>query len=159
MGIKFLKIYFFKKREKVVKISIGADHRGFECKKLIVSNMAAINWLDVGCFSSERCDYPGFAKLVVRNILDGHASRGILLCASGIGMSIAANRFKKIHAGLCWSPEVAKMAVQDDNINILVIPTDFVTPEQCLIIINSWLKAEFKDAHYQERLDQIDRLL
>jgi ribose 5-phosphate isomerase B len=142
-----------------VKIAIGADHRGFECKKLIVSNVTTINWLDVGCFSSERCGYPEFAKLVVQSILDGHVSKGILLCASGIGMSMAANRFNKIYAGLCWTAEIAKIAKEDDNINVLVIPTDFVTPEQCLIIINSWLKAEFKSGVHRERLDQIDRLV
>lgn len=142
-----------------MKIAIGADHRGFECKKLIVANMATIDWLDVGCFSSDRCDYPELAKLVAQNILEGKAELGILLCASGIGMSIAANRFNKIRAGLCCSPEIAKIAKQDDNINVLVIPTDFVTPEQCLIFINSWLKAEFKSGIYQDRLDQIDRLV
>lgn len=153
-----------------MKIAIGADHRGFECKKLIVQNVKTIDWLDVGCFSGEKCDYPEFAKLVVQNILkkqegaaqvseSGGADLGILLCGSGVGMVIAANRFKNIYAGLCWCPEVAKMAKEDDNINVLVIPTDFVTPEQCLIIINSWLKAEFKSGHYQTRLDQIDRLI
>lgn len=179
-----------------MKIAIGADHKGFECKNLIVKNMTAISWLDVGCFSGDRCDYPEFAKLVAKDVLlnsaqsgknnaqDGkicsfwsslfscvagkasgsgkpiaQADLGILLCGSGVGMSIAANRFKNIRAGLCWCPEAAKMAKQDDNINILVIPTDFVTPEQCLIIINSWLKAEFKSGVYQDRLNQIDRLV
>ena len=142
-----------------MKIAIGADHRGFECKKLILSNVNMIDWLDVCCFSSERCDYPEFAKLVVQNILENKAELGILLCGSGVGMSIAANRFNKIRAGICWSPEVAKMAKQDDNINVLVLPTDFVTPEQCLIIINSWLKAEFKTGIYQNRLNQIDALV
>lgn len=141
-----------------MNISIGADHRGFECKRLIIQNMtlAGVKWLDVGCFSSERCDYPKYAKLVAKDIIDGRSELGVLLCGSGVGMSIAANRFVGIRAGLCWNIDVARAAKEDDDINVLVLPTDFVTPEQSLPIINAWLNAKFKGQHYQQRLDMLD---
>lgn len=143
----------------MIRIAIGADHRGFDRKKLIVQNVKVAQWIDVGCFSQDKCDYPEFAKNVALRILAKEADYGILLCGSGVGMSIAANRFNGIYAGLCWNSDVARMAKEDDNINVLVLPTDFVTPEYCLLIINAWLTAKFKDAHYQDRLDQVDRLL
>ncbi|MFC1842280.1 RpiB/LacA/LacB family sugar-phosphate isomerase [Candidatus Dependentiae bacterium] len=142
-------------------IAIGADHRGFEHKKFIMEHRLRltgelVDWLDVGCFSSERCDYPEFAKLVAKSILEKKADLGVLICGSGIGMSITANRFKYIYAGLCWNVEVAKAAREDDNINILVLPSNFVEPARSIEIINAWLDAKFKFGRYQERLAMID---
>jgi len=144
-----------------MKISIGADHRGFEHKNFIIQQFhlddTIIAWNDVGCFAP-RCDYPVFADAVVQDILAGNAELGILLCASGIGMSIAANRFKGIYAGLVWNKEVAALARQDDNSNVLVLPSDFVSPKESLQIIQSWLTATFKGGKYQERIDMVDQL-
>jgi len=140
-----------------MKIAIGSDHRGFKHKSFIIQKIASISWTDIGCFSSERCDYPVSAKLVINSVLKKETELGILLCGSGIGMSIVANRFAGIYAGLCWSTSVAKVAKQDDNINILVLPSDFVSPDDSIEIINTWLNTQFKGGHYQIRLDMIDQ--
>ena len=139
-----------------MKIAIGSDHRGFEHKQHIIKHMADVAWTDVGCFSAERCDYPVFAQLVAKALLEKEADLGILLCGSGIGMAIAANRFTGIYAGLCFSKTIARMAREHDNVNILVLPSDFVSPDESLEIIKSWLHASFKGGRYQERLDLVD---
>ncbi|MFC1841794.1 RpiB/LacA/LacB family sugar-phosphate isomerase [Candidatus Dependentiae bacterium] len=141
-----------------MKIAIGSDHRGFDQKNFIIQQIKKVAWKDVGCFSDKRCDYPEFAHLVVKALIAKEADLGVLLCGSGIGMSIAANRFKGIYAGLCWSVEVAKAARQDDNINILVLPADFISSQQSVDIVHAWLSVTFKGGRYQDRLHQIDEL-
>ncbi|MCF7800256.1 RpiB/LacA/LacB family sugar-phosphate isomerase [Candidatus Babeliales bacterium] len=143
-----------------MKISIGSDHRGFELKSKIIENFKKIEWLDVGTDlgANQRVNYPMFAQKVCKNILEKKSEQGILICGSGIGIAIAANRFKKIYAGLCWDKEVAKAAKEHDNINVLVLPADFVNNNQAIEIINAWLSSEFKFGIYKERLDSIDSI-
>lgn len=140
-----------------MKISIGSDHRGFELKTRIIKNLRNVSWLDVGTTTKERTDYPIFAKKVCKNVLDAEVERGILICSSGIGMSIAANRFPGIYAALCWNVEIATSATQDDNANILVLPADFLEVKSAYRIINVWLHTDFKGGRYQKRLKMIDR--
>lgn len=137
-------------------ITIGSDHRGYELKSEIIKHFSDLQWLDVGTDSKDRVDYPFFAKKVCRNILNGKSSLGILICGSGVGMSIAANRFKEIYAALCWNEDVAKSAKADDNANILVLPADFVLAKDAFAIIKAWLYTEFKGDIYQKRLELID---
>jgi len=146
-----------------MKISIGSDHKGFELKNLIIKTFSKESWLDAGCLSLERCDYPIFAKKVVESILFKKAEFGILICGSGIGMSIAANRFKYIYAGLCLTSQMAMVARADDNLNILVLSSDFVSKDDNLKIVESMLKAwstnVFKGGRYKERLDMLDSIV
>lgn len=141
-----------------MKISIGADHRGYDLKTKIIEHFKNVQWIDVGTNSKERTDYPIYTKKVCNNILGKKSDLGILLCGSGIGVGIAANRFKGIYAGVCWNAEIAKIAKADDNINVLVLPADFLGSEQAFLIIKIWLETEFKNGHYQKRLDMIDGL-
>jgi ribose 5-phosphate isomerase B len=141
-----------------MKISIGADHRGFKLKQHIIKIITSIDWLDVGTNSDERTDYPVFAKKVVKTIQEKTAQQGVLLCHTGIGMSIAANRFKGIYAALCWSTTIAIKAKEDDNANIIVIPAGFVDFENVEEILLSWMNATFKEGKYQERLKLIDNM-
>jgi len=140
-----------------MRICIGSDHRGYKLKKYIINAFKDIEWMDVGTDSSEkRVDYPVYAKEVCDLILSETFELGILICASGVGMSIAANRFPKIYAALCWSSEVAQSSREDDNSNILVLPADYISESEALGIIEAWIHAKFKDGHYQKRLDMID---
>ena len=139
-----------------MKISIGADHRGYALKTAIIKHFSTIDWLDNGTGSAERVDYPAYALAVTNDLMKQRAEVGILLCGSGVGMSIAANRVKGIYAGLCWSPAVATVAKEDDGINVLVLPADFVTVPEACAIIEAWLAARFKGGHYQERLARLD---
>ncbi len=143
------------------RIAIGTDHRGFELKKELLGRRHIgeheVLWQDVGTFSKERTDYPQFAKAVVRLMLEGEADLGILSCGTGIGIAVAANRFTGIYAGVVWNEAVARMAKEDDNINVLVIPADFMNFEEAIRCIDAWLTADFKGGRYQERLEQIEK--
>lgn len=146
----------------ILKIAIGADHRGYELKKNIIEIIPEkiinqkIIFIDQGCNNNLACDYPEFANKVCQQILTNQAELGILICGSGIGMSIAANRHPKIYAGLVWNVELAQKAKADNNCNILVLPADFLTPELTLEIIKAWLNTKFKAGKYQVRLDNLD---
>ncbi len=139
-----------------MKISIGSDHKGFELKDKIKNHFKDFEWLDVGTQSTQRTDYPIYAKSVCSNIINNNGDLGILICGSGIGVSIAANRFKNIYAGLCWNDDVAKLAKAHDGINVLVLPAEFVTEEQAFQIIQTWLSTEFEGGRYQRRLEMVD---
>src|SRR3972149_11533832 len=113
-----------------MKICIGSDHRGYALKKFMMHALPAFEWSDVGSHSAERTDDPLYAQYVCKKVVSGAADFGVLICGSGVGMTIAANRFKGIYAALCWNEDVACVARQDDGTNILVLPSDFVTKEQ-----------------------------
>lgn len=137
-------------------IAIGADHRGYNYKQLLKEQLSNYTIIDVGTDSKERCDFPISAKAVVKTIQKGKAECGILLCGSGIGMSIAANRFSGIYAALVWNVQLATLAKQHNNANILVIPADFVTVQEAQKMVQSWLEAQFLGGRYQQRIDLID---
>lgn len=139
-----------------MKIAIGADHRGFALKSLIMQSFTDCLWSDVGCYNNERCDYPIFAKEVAKQVQEKSVDAGILLCGSGIGMSIAANRYKHVHAALVWNVEVARASKEHDNANILILPADFVSEQEAVAMINAWKEASFLGGRYQERLSLID---
>lgn len=143
-----------------MKIAIGADHRGFDQKEFLKRQLylpgTHIAWHDVGTGSKERTDYPPFARAVCTQIQAEEADCGILLCGSGVGMSIAANRFAGIHAALVWNDILATAAKQDDNANVLVIPSDFIEDEMLIAAVQAWLLAEFKGDRYQKRIEMID---
>ncbi len=145
-----------------MKIVIGTDHRGFSFKEHIKQYLTldneAVDWVDVGTFDTNRTDYPIFAEKLCRAILDGKAEYGILLCGSGVGMAIVANRFAKIYAGLVWNEEVARLSKEDDNTNVLVLPADFVAQDQLMPIIRAWVSTTFNSGRYQARIDMIDQL-
>ncbi len=145
-----------------MNIAIGTDHRGFECKayikQYVVGDENPIVWIDVGADNDERSDYPLFAQKVCELILKGEAEQGVLLCGSGVGMSIVANRYPKIYAALVWNEDVARISHEHDNTNVLSLPVDFITHEQAVSIVNAWLSAVFKGGRYQKRLDMIDAI-
>lgn len=142
------------------KIVIGADHRGFALKNFLVMQRSigdcAIQWIDVGTDSTERTDYPLFAFKAVKKILANDAELGILICATGVGMSIAANRFKGVYAALAWNEDIARHARAHNNANILVLPADYLSSEQALALITAWLDTEFLGGHYASRLRDLD---
>jgi len=139
-----------------MKITIGSDHRGYELKEAI-KTFFDVSWIDVGTDSTERVDYPDFAHKITTLLLDKKADRGILICGSGIGMSIAANRYKGIYAALCWSPEIALCAREHDNSNVLILASDFISTNSAKKIVEVWLHADFLGGRYQTRLEKVDR--
>lgn len=141
----------------MLKIAIGADHRGFLHKEFIKKYMPTIEWVDVGTDSDERTDYPIFSDKVVGLIFTYAVDCGILICGSGAGMAIAANRHKYMYAAVAWNKDVARQCKQEDNANILVLPSDFVSCDDAVIMVHEWLAQEFKGGRYLERLKMIDK--
>jgi ribose 5-phosphate isomerase B len=89
-------------------------------------------------------------------LLSGHAQQGILLCGTGVGMAITANRFPGVYAGLVWNEEIARLAKEDDKVNILVLPADFVSLDQLVAMVKAWQTAQFNEGRYAKRIAMID---
>jgi ribose 5-phosphate isomerase B len=138
-----------------MKIAIGSDHRGYRLKELIKEHFVQHAWTDLGTDSSERVDYPDYAHLVCESLIQKKVDLAVLLCGSGIGMAIAANRYNEILAGNCWSPEVARLARAHDHINLLVLPADFVSADQAFEIIETWIQTDLLEGQYAKRIEKI----
>jgi len=142
-------------------IYLGADHRGYNLKKDLKKflEQEKIKFQDLGNLEyDEEDDYPDFAKKVAEKIFsNSKKDKGILICGTGIGMSIVANKFKQVRAGLCLSGYMAKRAVEEDDINILCLAADITDTGTSEKIIKEWLKAKFKNEEpYKRRLNKID---
>ncbi len=141
-----------------MKIAIGADHGGFEVKQALIAHLEAkgITVLDRGCENTESVDYPDYANRVGRDVSDGQADRGILVCTSGIGMCIMANRFPRVRAGLCTTPRMAKMARTHNNVNVLTLGGSLNSIEEAIAITDEWLQSEYETGgRHDRRLSKI----
>jgi ribose 5-phosphate isomerase B len=139
---------------------IAADHAGFKLKEYLHHCLATrhVALEDFGTFSATMDDYPGYAKRVAK-IVAKHDGKGILICGSGHGMAIAANRFKKVRAVNCWNQESARQAREEDDANILVLPARFLTQEAAWEITSVFLSTTFSYLdRYKRRIGQIDAL-
>lgn len=145
----------------MITIAIGSDHRGFFHKTLILAQINevsdGIRWSDVGAFVKERSDYPLFAAKVCHDILQKRAQLGVLLCGTGVGMAIAANRYRGIYAALAWNEEVAQLSRAHDWANVLVLPADFVSVDLAVSMIRVWLATTPLFDEHHDRVEQIDR--
>ncbi len=145
-----------------LSIAVAADHRGFNAKEFLKTKPLvgahSITWHDVGTFNAERTDYPPFAIAACKLMLEKRVEFAILLCGTGNGMAITANRFDKIYACVAWDHTMARRIREEDNCNVLVIPTDFVEQHMIITIVEAWLSAQFKKGRYQERISMIDQI-
>ena len=141
-------------------IALGADHGGYKLKEEIKRYLgeSGIEYKDYGTDSEERTDYPIYAKKVAKSIQNKECDKGILLCKSGCGMAIVANKFKGIRAGLVINENEAKFAKADDNINVITISGNNTSIEEAIKIIRMWLGTEFKGGRYQERIEMINKI-
>jgi ribose 5-phosphate isomerase B len=130
-------------------IYIGCDHAGFNLKQCVIefiqTHIVEYNIKDLGCFDETSCDYPMFAKLVVKSILKEQQALGILICGTGVGMSIAANRFNGIRAALCHDIFTAQMAKEHNNANILVLGARVINKDTALNITKIFLNTKFSN--------------
>ncbi|MBT1248251.1 MULTISPECIES: ribose 5-phosphate isomerase B [unclassified Thermosipho (in: thermotogales)] len=143
-----------------MKIAIGSDHAGFELKEKIKDFLKEkdIEVIDVGTNSTQSVDYPDFAKEVGKCVVKKEADFGILICGTGIGMSIAANKIKGIRAALCTIPEMGKLARQHNNANILVLPGRLIGFELASWIVDAFLNSDFEGGRHERRLNKISHL-
>jgi ribose 5-phosphate isomerase B len=138
-----------------MKLAIGCDHAGFSLKEFLKSNFNEIDWLDKGCYSADSVDYPDFAHAVANSIESGESSIGILICGSGNGISIAANKHAGIRAAIAWKPELASLARQHNDANILSLPARFISESEAIEIVKAFLEASFEGGRHQTRVDKI----
>ena len=138
-------------------IAIGADHGGFELKEHIKKHLdeLGLEYKDYGTYSEESVDYPDCAKPVCEADMDGTADKGILICGTGIGISIAANKHKGIRAALCGDVYSAKMTKVHNNANVLCLGGRVTGRELAFMIVDAWLNAEYEGGRHQARIDKI----
>ena len=139
-----------------MKIAIGNDHGGLNFKGEVLDLMRELGHEveDFGCNSPDSVDYPDYAALVCRAILDGHCQRGILICGSGVGMSMAANRRQGIRAALCQEQFTARMSREHNNANVLCLGARVVGPSLAVEIVRTWLSTEFAGGRHQRRIEK-----
>ena len=142
-----------------MQIALGSDHGGYslkeEIKKYLKNN--GYTYKDFGCNSLQSCDYPDFGFPVAEAISCGEFEKGILICKSGLGMSIVANKVKGIRAGLCNTPELAEKSRLHNNANILVLGASFTDPLTARLIVDTWLRTKFEGGRHQNRIDKITK--
>lgn len=126
-----------------MKIAFGCDHAGFAVKKEFIASLEAAGHTvaDYGCAGTESCDYPDFAAAVARAVAGGAADRGILICGTGVGMCIAANKIPGIRAGVCWNDDTAKLIREHNDTNILCMGARFASAEDMKRWTEKWLAA------------------
>ena len=139
-----------------MNVVIGADHGGYEMKEEIKTFLTGLDHdvVDVGCSSTESVDYPDYAEAAVKTIVDGNCDLGILVCGTGIGMSIAANRNIQIRAANCHTEHTAKMSREHNNANILCLGARVIDNELALKIVREWLQTDFAGGRHQQRIDK-----
>jgi len=142
------------------RIAIGSDHAGFEDKEKIKRQLdeLGIEYEDVGTNSTESVDYPVYARKVAEKVANGEAEQGILVCGSGNGMQIAANKVRGVRAALAWNEETARLARQHNDANVLSVPARMISPEEVSKVIKSYLNAEFEGGRHARRVNEIGDL-
>jgi ribose 5-phosphate isomerase B len=140
-------------------IPIASDHAGFELKQKLAGALRDLGYVvqDLGTMSDQSTDYPDFAHPLAKEVSSGEAKRGVLLCGTGLGMSYVANRYPHVRAAVAWTPEVAALARQHNDANVLVLPARFVTEEQGKAILKTWLDTPFEGGRHERRVEKIER--
>lgn len=141
-----------------LRIAIGSDHGGYEYKEQIVSHLKEKGYecVDVGTYSTDSCDYPVIARAVTTKITTGEADRGILICGTGIGMSIVANKVKGIRAALCGDTFSARASRAHNNSNVLCLGERVIGINLAMDIVDIWLESKFEGARHQRRVDMME---
>lgn len=138
-------------------VAIGSDHAGYEYKEDLISFLEAkgLSFHDFGTHSEDSVDYPDFAHPVAKSVENGEASFGILLCGSANGVAITANKHQGIRAAICWGEEIAKLAREHNNANIICIPSRFVREGDAEKMVQIFINTEFEGGRHQLRVDKI----
>ena len=140
-----------------MKISVGSDHAGYRLKERVVEHLesAGHDVVDVGTTSEESTDYPDFAEPVARMVATGETDGAVLVCGSGQGMCMTANKVRGVRAALAWTTEIAKLSRNHNNANALCMPARFVSEEDALAIVDAWLDAGFDGGRHERRVEKM----
>ena len=143
--------------DRNLPIAIGCDHAGFLYKEKISTLLREQGWnlSDHGAFSTDSVDYPDMAHPVAKQVAEGKAAFGILICGSGNGVAITANKEPRVRAALCWEQELAKLARAHNNANIICVPARFVSDQLALQMVQDFMATPFEGGRHQNRVDKI----
>lgn len=143
-----------------MKIALAADHAGYQ-EKESVKNMLddlGIEYQDLGTTSTDSVDYPDYARKVADAVAKGEVEQGLLVCGSGTGMAIAANKIKGIRAAVAWNEDIARLARQHNDANVLALPARFMSDEEAKQVLKAWFAANFEGGRHERRVDKIKEL-
>jgi len=143
---------------KSINIQIGSDHAGVELKSNIKSYLETLGYSvqDFGTHNTDSMDYPDVAHPVANAVLNDSNALGVLICGSGNGVCLTANKHQGIRAALCWLPELGALARQHNNANILCLPARFISEQTAKEIVDAYLNAEFEGGRHQNRVNKVD---
>ncbi len=142
-------------------IPIACDHAGFELKEIIKTYLSNKGYevKDYGTNSSDSVDYPDMVHPLGRDVNNGVYERGIVICGSGNGVQMTVNKYSNVRCALCWTPEIAELARQHNNANILAMPARFISEEVALNIVDKYLGTEFEGGRHEKRVEKISKTL
>jgi ribose 5-phosphate isomerase B len=141
------------------RILIASDHAGFELKEKLERALGELGYdvQDLGTNSAESTDYADYAHPLAKRVSEGEVQRGVLLCGTGLGMSYTANRYPHVRAAVAWNPEIAKLAREHNDANVLVVPARFVNEALGVEILKTWLDTPFEGGRHARRVDKIEK--
>lgn len=139
------------------RVSIGSDHAGFKLKESIKKYLSGkgIEFTDVGCFSEDRVDYPDFGHAVALSVEKKKSDFGILICGSGNGINMSANKHSGIRSALCWNKEIAELARQHNDANVMALPGRFISEEEANNCVEVFLNTSFEGGRHAQRVSKI----
>lgn len=143
-----------------MKIAIGSDHAGFEEKEKLKNTLdqLGVEYTDMGTNSTESVDYPDYARKVGEAVADGEYEKGILVCGSGTGMAIAANKVPGVRAAVAWNEEIARLSRQHNDTNVLSLAARFIPDEEQEKIVKTWLETDFEGGRHAARVEKIEQI-
>lgn len=149
--------FYLKNQQTMYTILIGSDHAGYELKEVLKKKLQAEGFevKDYGTHSTESMDYPDVAHPLAHDVQTGKAERAILICGSGNGVSMTANKYPAVRAALCWNPELASLARQHNNANILTLPARFIPVEVAEQCVDAFLHTAFEGGRHARRVEKI----
>ncbi len=141
-----------------MKVAIGCDHAGYKLKEILKEKLTTMGHevTDCGTNSLESTDYPDYAHVVAKGVSNGSFEKGVLICGSGNGISMTANKYKGVRAALCWTKEIAELARLHNNANILSLPARFVAIEQGIEILDTFFSTDFEGGRHERRVNKIN---
>jgi ribose 5-phosphate isomerase B len=140
-----------------MKIALGADHAGYEMKEAVKAHLKAAGHevMDFGAGSAESTDYPDYGAPAARAVADGRADTAVLLCGSGEGMVMVANKIRGVRAALAWRPDIAGLSRQHNDANVLSLPARFISTDEALEIVDAWLRNAFEGGRHARRVNKM----
>ncbi len=142
------------------KIALAADHAGYEEKEKVKALLTelGVEFEDMGTTSADSVDYPDYAVKVGKAVATGEVDQGVLVCGSGTGMAIAANKVRGVRAAVAWSPDIARLAREHNDANVLALPARFLDDDQAKGILKAWFEADFEGGRHERRVSKITEI-